>query len=286
MHYMTLRRSFVTLTLLAVACAFMPLSHAASDASGPKLGLQTWTLRHMTFEQVVEFATTNHIKYLQLTSQHLDPNASLEETRRKKGVLDQHGLVAYTFGVNGTSGDKTANRKLFEVARVMGAKIIVVEPAMADWDRLEELVKEYDIKLAIHNHGAGTTYGDPQVVKQVLATRDPRIGVCLDVGWITQAGFDAAEVFRDYQGRVYDIHFKDKKVVTPGDPSAVDTLIGNGSVNYSGLFAEIQKSAWSGVMAIETDSEEFATRPQPFVTAAKAFFAHSAPASTAPADRE
>ena len=129
-------------------------------AFGPKLGLQTWTLRHMTFEQVVGFATANHIKYLQLTSQHLDPNASLEETRRKKGVLDQHGLVAYTFGVNGTSTDKTANRKLFEVARVMGAKVIVVEPAMADWDRLEELVKEYDIKLAIHNHGAGTTYGD------------------------------------------------------------------------------------------------------------------------------
>ena len=48
--------------------------------------------------------------------------------------------------------------------------------------------------------------------QQVLAKRDPRIGVCLDAGWITQAGFDAAKVFQDYRGRVFDIHFKDKKV--------------------------------------------------------------------------
>ena len=44
----------------------MPLSYAASDAFGPKLGLQTWTLRQMTFEQVVEFAVANQIRYLQL----------------------------------------------------------------------------------------------------------------------------------------------------------------------------------------------------------------------------
>ena len=275
--------------VLALLCAGVILvapSRAASDVPGPKLGLQTWTLRHQTFEQVVNFAVANKIRSVQFTSQHLNPEAPLEETRRKKALLDQYGIVPYAFGVARTSSDPATNRKLFEFARFIGAKLIVVEPAPADWDSLESLVKEYDIRLAIHNHGVGTTYGDPQVVKQILAKRDPRIGVCLDVGWITQAGFDVAKVFREYQDRVYDIHFKDKKVSVPGDPSAVDTLIGHGSANYPGLFGEIQRSAWSGVMAIETDSEEFATRPQPFVTAAKSFFAHSAPASSAPADRE
>ena len=268
--------------VLALLCAGVILvapSRAASDVPGPKLGLQTWTLRHQTFEQVVNFAVANKIRSVQFISQHLNPEAPLEETRRKKALLDQYGIVPYAFGVARTSSDPATNRKLFEFARFIGAKLIVVEPAPADWDSLESLVKEYDIRLAIHNHGVGTTYGDPQVVKQILAKRDPRIGVCLDVGWITQAGFDVAKVFREYQDRVYDIHFKDKKVSVPGDPSAVDTLIGHGSANYPGLFDEIQRSAWSGVMAIETDSEEFATRPQPFVTAAKSFFANSAPAS-------
>lgn len=270
----TTRRRYclwATLLLLSFAC-----SSRAEDTqaiTGPKLGLQTWTLRHMTFDEVVEFAAANGIRYLQLTSQHLDPNAPLEETLRKKGILDRHGLIAYTFGVNVTSTDKEADRKLFEFARLIGAKVIVVEPAMADWDSLEALVKEYDIKLAIHNHGLNTTYGDPRIVRQVLAARDPRIGVCLDIGWVTAAGYDAAQVFRQYRGRVYDIHFKDKKVDGTVKPSSVvDTGIGQGDANIEGLFAEINQSGWNGVMAIETDSEPFAADPQLFVETAVAVF--------------
>lgn len=129
--------------------------------------------------------------------------------------------MAYSFGVNGTTNDKEKNRKLFEVARLLGAKLIVIEPALDNWDSIEPLVKEYDIRVAIYNHGAGTTYGDPNTVKQVLAARDRRIGVCLDVGWATQAGFDVAKVFRDYGDRVYDIHFKDKKMGVKDDRSSV-----------------------------------------------------------------
>ncbi len=230
----------------------------------------------MKFEEVVEFAVKHGITHLELISAHLDPNAPPEESRRKKAILEQKGLVAYSFGVNRTSLDKEENRKLFEFAKLMGMKLIVVEPRnMAEWDNLEELVKEYDIKLAIHNHGTGSVYGDPATVKSVLAKRDRRIGVCLDIGWVTAAGFDAAAVFRDYGDRVYDMHFKDK-VTEPdakGKATPVDTEIGKGKANYAGLFAEIKKSKWSGVLAIETDSQAFAADPNRLVSEAKTFFA-------------
>jgi len=143
----------------------------------------------MTFDQVVAFATKHGIKHLQFIKSHLDPTAPAAESLRKKAVLEQNGLVAYTFGVNGTSMDKEANRKLFEFAKLMGIKIIIVEPRnLAEWDNLEALVKEYDIKLAIHNHGKGSAYGDPATVQKILDARDRRIGVCLDIGWITAAG--------------------------------------------------------------------------------------------------
>lgn len=283
MHCISRRSATISLLLFPVTCVFAAPSDAAEESVGPKLGLQTWTLRNMTFEQVVEFAAANHIKYLQLTSQHLDPNADPDETRRKKAVLDKHGLVPYAFGVNGTTADKEANRKLFEFARLIGASLIVVEPALTDWDSLEALVKEYDLKLAIHNHGRGSIYADPEVVRQVLATRDRRIGVCLDVGWVTQGGFDAAQVFRDYGDRVYDIHFKDKKARIDGEKAAaVDTKIGRGDANYAGLFAEIKTARWSGVMAIETDSQEFAANPEPFVAAAAGFFRQQVAAFSRP----
>jgi sugar phosphate isomerase/epimerase len=264
------------LALVALACIALPLGRAAVPAAGPSLGLQTWTCRNMNFDQVVAFALKHGITHLQVIGSHIDPKGPREESLRKKAVLDQHGLKAYTFGVNGTTMDKEENRKLFEFAKLMGIAVIIVEPKeMAQWDNLEELVKEYDIKLAIHNHGTGSVYGDPATVKQVLAKRDHRIGVCLDVGWVTAAGFDAAEVFRSYGDRVYDIHFKDKIVETSADGKKVplDTEIGKGAANYTGLFAEIKKSGWSGVMAIETDSKAFAEDPNRLVSEAAAFFA-------------
>lgn len=243
-------------------------------AAGPKLGLQTWTCRNMTFDQVVEFAVKHGITHLEFIASHFDPKAPKEETLRKKAILEERGLVAYSFGVNGTSMDKEANRKLFEFAKLMGMSVIVVEPKnMDEWDNLEALVKEYDIKLAIHNHGKGSVYGDPATVKKVLAARDHRIGVCMDVGWVTAAGFDAAAVFRDYGDRVFDMHFKDKTVATvDGKIVATDTEIGKGQANYTGLFKEIKKSKWSGVLAIETDSKVFAEDPNRLVSEAKAFF--------------
>ena len=273
--------SFLRAALLSAVVFIAPLvaaEKAATKSAGPQLGLQTWTCRNMEFDQVVEFAVKHGITQLELISKHLDPKGTKEESLRKKAILDRNGLTAYSFGVNGTSMDKEANRKLFEFAKLMGMKVIAVEPKnMAEWDNLEELVKEYDIKLAIHNHGTGSAYGDPATVKKVLAARDRRIGVCFDIGWVTAAGFDAAEVFRSYGDRVYDMHFKDKVIETAADgkKTPVDTEIGKGKANYAGLFAEIKKSKWSGVLAIETDSKTFAEDPNRLVSEAKVFFAAS-----------
>ncbi len=255
-----------------------PMAQAAPASTGPMLGLQTWTCRNMNFDQTVAFAVKHGIKQLEFYKAHFDPTAPREETLRKKAVLDQNGLTAYSFGVNATSLDQEANRKLFEFARLMGIKVIVIEPKnLAEWDNIEALVKEYDIKVAIHNHGTGTAYGDPATVKKILAARDRRIGVCLDIGWITAAGFDAAAVFRDYGDRVFDMHLKDKviEVSADGKKTPVDTEIGKGQANYAALFAEIKRTGWNGVMAIETDSKAFAEDPNRLVSEAKAFFAKS-----------
>ena len=257
--------------LVVAATAFAVPSGAAEYK--PTVGIQTWTLRNMSFDQVVEFAKKHQVKQLQMIGSHLNPMASKDETLKKKAVLDAAGLTVYTFGVAGTSLDKEQNRKLFEFAKLMGIKVIIVEPG--DYkilDNLEELVKEYDIKIALHNHGVFSPYGNPAVVKNLIKYRDKRIGVCLDAGWVASTRLDVAKVFRDYEGRVYDIHLKDKKVnnTEKGDV-ATDTEIGKGDVNFKGLFAELKKVNWPGVMSIETDSGTFAGAPDPFVAGAIKF---------------
>ncbi len=264
------------LPLLVLACSLLPPLAAAPGRV--QLGLQTWTCSRMTFDQVVDFAVQHGITQLQFISTQFDPAAPREETLRKKAILTAHGLTCYTFGVNQTSLDPAKNRQLFEFAKLLGIRLIIVEPQdQAQWDNLEALVKEYDIRLAIHNHRKGTVYGDPATVRALLARRDHRIGVCLDVGWVTAAGFDVAQVFRDYGDRVYDIHFKDKKVRhgANGKDVFLDVPVGTGDSNYAGLFAEIKRSGWTGVLAIETDSRAFQTDPAPLVEEGKKFFAEN-----------
>ncbi|MBI1839640.1 MAG: sugar phosphate isomerase/epimerase [Verrucomicrobia bacterium] len=261
----------ITAALLCATALTLPCAAARAEV---QLGLQSWTLRHLKFDQVVEFAVAHGIKTLQLTAAHLDPNGPIQEIQKKKEILEKNGLRVYTFGVAGTSLDKEQNRKLFEFAKLMGIRLIIVEPNdFKIFDNLEELVKEYDIRVAIHNHGIRSMYGNPAVVKNVLKHRDPRIGVCMDAGWITAAGFDAAKIFREYDGRVLDIHLKDKEVKPAlGETVSADTEIGKGNANLKGLAAELKKANWNGVMAIETDGEGFALKPAPFVDGAKAWF--------------
>ncbi len=255
-------------------------STARAESYEPKVGLQTWTCRNMTFDQVVEFAVKHKLKYLEMTAAHFDPNGSPEETKRKRAILEDKGLVFYSFGVAGTTANKEENRKLFVFAKSMGMKLIVVEPKneAAIWDNLEELVKEYDIKLAIHNHGITSVYGNPETVKKILSSRDKRIGVCLDVGHVTGAGFDAAKIFREYEGRVWDIHLKDKKTEqADGKDVILDVPIGRGQANYKDLFVELKKAKWDGVLAIETDNATFAKEPTDYVLSALRYVKTSQP---------
>lgn len=250
----------------------LPTISPASDYK-PELGIQTWTLRNLDFDEVVAFAKKHQIKNLQMISKHMDPHASPEVTKQKRAVLDKNGLTCYSFGVAGTSLNQKQNRELFEFAKLMGIKVIIVEPRdFAILDMLEELVKEYDIRIAIHNHGITSMYGNPLIVRSLLKDRDKRMGVCMDVGWVTSARFDAAKVFNEYGGRVYDIHLKDKKVNnTPKGDVATDTEIGKGDANYAGLFKVLAEVKWNGVLAIETDSRAFAGDPNDFVKEAKTF---------------
>jgi sugar phosphate isomerase/epimerase len=262
----------LVLSVSLMLSLFLVNTLSAAD-NGLTLGLQTYTCRNMTFDEVVDFAVEHKIKYLEMYGKHIDPFGPVEETKRKKEILDKNGLVCYSFGVNKTSMDKEQNRKLFEFAKLMGIKVIVVEPKdMAEWDNLEALVKEYDIKLAIHNHGLNSTYGNPETVKKVLRERDPRIGVCLDVGHLTSAGFDAAKTFREYDGRVFDIHLKDKKTeIVDGKKKEKDIIIGSGDCDFNSLFAELIKTKWNGVLAIETDNNDYAKAPGVYVIAATKF---------------
>lgn len=277
---MKTKRLFWAIAFAAIA--FNSFCLSLGQAAEFKLGVQSYMLGRLDFDQMVEFAKEHDIKHLQLFSRHLGPQSPPEEITRRKQQLDDAGLVAYTFGVAGTSMDKEENRKLFEFARTMGMSLIIVEPRQLDiLDNLEELVKEYDIRIAIHNHGLKSMYGNPLVVESLLENRDPRMGVCLDAGWVASGRFHPAHVFQDYGGRVFDIHLKDKKVSsTENGDVAVDTFIGEGDAKLDQLIKAAAEAGYEGVFALESDAG-YSDPTEHIVKAREYFAAHTTPEALA-----
>jgi sugar phosphate isomerase/epimerase len=246
-------KSFLSKCSALIIGLLLIVSTRAEDL---KFGVQTWTLRNLKFDQVVDFCAKHKIKYLELIPDHLGLNGSKEDWQKKKEAMEKAGLVPYTFGVAGTSLDKEKNRQLFECAKFFGMKLIVVEPSdFKIFDSLEELAKEYDIKVAVHNHGIYSMYGNPAVLRNVLTHRDPHIGVCLDAGWIASSRLDPAKTFKEYNGRVFDIHLKDKKVEpTPKGDKNTDVFLGEGDANLKALLKTCKEANYQGVFAVETDN--------------------------------
>ncbi len=267
----TLLRLLLVLTVLAT---LQPALVQAQDLS-ERLALQTWTMRKMNFEDMTDFASKMGFTDLQLWNStsggHVDPLAPWDEIQRRKETLDRKGLKAYAFGVTRATRNEEELRKVFEFARYMGMEMIITEPAeKRQLDLLEKFAVVYDIKVAVHNHTIESPFGNPVTVKMLLADRDPRIGVCLDAGWMTTTGLDVAEVYRDYGDRVFDIHLKDKLVHSgEADHDYTDVDIVTGDSNLIGLFKAMKENGYSGRIAIETDQQ--LEDPTDFVKGAVAF---------------
>lgn len=257
-------RTLCSFRLPAVAvliALLLPASLQSQDLT-ERLALQTWTMRKLSFEDMTDFAVKMGISDLQVWSSlsggHIDPLAPWEEIEQKKKLLDSKGLKVYAFGVTRATKNEEQLRKTFEFARYMGMEMIITEPTeKRELDLLEKFASVYDIKVAVHNHTIDSPFGNPVTVKMLLADRDPRVGICLDAGWMTTTGLDVADVYKEYGDRVFDVHLKDKLL---GEGSAADhgfkdVDIGTGDANFIGLFKAMRESGYSGHLAIETDQE-------------------------------
>ncbi len=260
--------------LMACIAVLSPGSLSAQDFT-KQLALQTWTMRNMDFDDMVDFAVKMDIAYLQMWSSrsggHMDPSAPWEQIKRQKDILDRNGLKVYSFGVTRLTKNEEELREAFEFAKYMGVEVITAEPsAYRQLDLLEAFAIVYDIKVALHNHDIYSPYGNPEVVRNLLEGRDPRLGVCLDAGWMTTTRLDVEEVYRQYGDRVLDIHLKDK-IVTPSEEGDqyTDVDIGTGDANLVGLFKAMRETGYTGRIAIETDQD--LQDPTAFVQGAIAF---------------
>ena len=183
-----------------------------------------------------------------------DHSATPEMIDQVMKQLEAKGLTAVGYGVVKLGKDAAQDRKVFEFCKKVGISIVVTEPDVAGLDGIEALVKEFDIKMAIHNHpkrplDRAYLFWDPDYVLSLVKDRDPRMGACADVGHWVRSGLDPVECIKKLKGRIFDSHMKD--LTEFGNVKAHDLPFGQGTSNIAGILAEYAAQGYPGPLHCE-----------------------------------
>jgi sugar phosphate isomerase/epimerase len=118
---------------------------------------------------------------------------------------------------------------------------------------LDKFVKEFDIKLAIHNHGPeDKQFPSPYDVMKAVENHDKRIGLCIDVGHTARAGVDPAESILKCRDRLYDVHMKDISVMGNRN-TPIES--GRGILNSKSILAALLKIKYQGLVGFEYEKD-------------------------------
>jgi len=229
-----------------------PLTFAPDGAV--KLGVASYSLRNFTRAQAIEMTKALGVRYINLKSVHLPydlPPAEIAAARRE---VEAAGLRIVGGGMITFETDTDDGvRKYFDYARAAGMPTIVATCKPAMLPRIEKFVKQYDIKLAIHNHGPGDeNFPSPYDALRAVQGMDPRMGLCIDMGHTVRTGTDIVRAVADAGPRLLDMHAKDLRDLKDVDSQCV---VGEGQIPIAGIFRELVRMRYPGYVNLEYEIE-------------------------------
>ncbi len=228
------RRRFLATTSAALVALSQHSTAQATIQNKPRLqlGIQLYSLRGFDLDAALKHAAGVGFTQVEFYSGMLPVDAKPEQIQQVKDKVASHGLTISAHGVNRVGPDKKANAALFEFAKLLGIKNITIDPDPDSFEQLDELVKEHDLRVAIHNHGPRHRYNKVVDVLRAIEKYDPRIGACADLGHYIRSGENATEVIRLLKGRLYGIHLKDFAEMTD---KAQGVILGKGHLDVGGV---------------------------------------------------
>ncbi|HDQ46332.1 MAG TPA: DUF1080 domain-containing protein [bacterium] len=229
------------------------------------VSVQCWTFRKYTFVESLDKIRALGVRYVEaypgqmLGGKYKDvpftpERVTDEHIRWVKEELARRGLTLVTYGVCNWENTEEATRAYFEFAKKLGIRTLNTEPRFDDFTLIEQMVREYDIRVAIHNHPKPTPYWDPQTVIDRIKGLDPRIGSGADTGHWMRAGVNPLAALRRLRGRITNVHLKDLNAFD--DPGAYDVPFGTGAGKIRSILAELTLQDYDGFIAVEHERHE------------------------------
>jgi len=204
------------------------------------VGAQSYSFRKFDTRGAVECLKKLGADTMEFCAVHFPPDAGDPGFPAIKEMLAAEKVLVPCFGVESFSGDAAANRKKFEFGKALGLRVLTADPAPEAFDNLEELVEEFQIKIAIHNHGPGARYDKVSDTVEGVNGRHPYIGACVDTGHYLRSNEQPHEVIEQLGDRVISVHLKDwiiggeEKILGEGDMDLVAVAKALLNINFTG----------------------------------------------------
>jgi sugar phosphate isomerase/epimerase len=262
------RRSFLTTAAVTVAgtalgvagtpvlarASMASLTDAPEPAPAPvtevKLGVASYSVREFPLDTALEMIKTLRTPYVNFKSVHVPYDKSAEELAAIRKHIQDEGFTIVGGGTITFSKDTDEDvEKYFAYAKNAGMPTIVCTGDPAVLPRVEKYAKQYDIKVAIHNHGTEDKhFPSPYDVIKHVKGMDPRMGLCIDCGHTVRTGTDVVKAVLDAGPRLHDMHIKDL-----ADMSARDSqvAVGEGKLPIAGIFRALQAIKYPGYVNLE-----------------------------------
>jgi sugar phosphate isomerase/epimerase len=216
---------------------------------GLKLGVASYSLRKFSLDEAIEITKKCRVRHITLKDMHLPMRTSAEERRAVARKIQDAGLKLMGGGVIYLKNNADEIRAAFDYARDAGMPVIVCSPDPAALTTVEKFVQEYDIKIAIHNHGPGDEkYPSPMDVLRMVRDLDPRMGICMDLGHTVRINQDPLPIIRACAKRLHDFHIKD---VTAATEKGAPIEVGRGIIDIAGVLRALLQIKFSGHLALE-----------------------------------
>jgi len=251
----TSRRNFLGAAagIAGLSAAGAPIASATIEAEpwGIKLGVATYSLRSFDRSTAIAMLKKLQVKYVSIKDVHLKLTETPEELRQHRKEFDDAGFIVTSGGnVDMTKGTTVEDlRPRFEYAKNAGLPMMVCAPTHENIKSVEALVKEYNIRIAIHNHGPEDKhFPTPESVLEIVRKLDKRCGLCMDIGHSARTGADIVKAAAGAGDRLFDMHVKDLADSRNKD-SQVD--IGDGVLPFPALFKQLRKMGYTGCVNME-----------------------------------
>jgi sugar phosphate isomerase/epimerase len=230
----------------------LPQIGSASEF-GFKLGVASYSFRQFQRTAAIRMIKQLNTPYVSVKEVHLryaDPPAQIEAGCKE---FTDAGLRLMSGGnVTMSEHNPVQLRRYFEYARNAKLPMLVCAPTRENLGMVEQLVKEYDIRIAIHNHGpADPHFPMPQSVLAVVSKMDRRCGLCMDLGHSAEAGVDVVKSLAEAGDRLFDVHIKD--VLRFSNPAG-RCDIGDGVMPIAAIFRQLRKIRYTGCVNMEQEA--------------------------------